>query len=85
MEGTHGTDVSALVGASLTASQWIAVNRDGLKGECFLAAKEGAEGDQAVPEGVQKPLLPDPPGLCTAALIGVTGAACHRHGCAFIQ
>ena len=59
MEGTHGPDVSALVGSSFTASEGVAVNRHGVKGQFLLAAKERAERDYSVAEDIEYPLLPD--------------------------
>lgn len=59
VEGTHGAYVASLVGASLASGNRIAVNGDGFEVQLFLAAKVATEGNDAVSEDIQNPLLPD--------------------------
>lgn len=61
MVGAHRSNVSALVGAPLTAGNGVSIDGDGLEGQLCLAAREATESYGSVPEDIENPLLPDSP------------------------
>lgn len=76
MEAAHRSDVSALICATFTSCKRETVNGDGLKVQLFVTAKEAAEGNLPVPEGVKKPLFPDTTCRCVSSLVGIAGSSC---------